>query len=115
MEQLDSVVAEHIERRLLQPKRLEHILSRVLDRREERAKRRATHIAELRNRATEADAKLKRLCKAIENGFAAMSDPMLKERVTELQAIRDQARADVERAEGSLDRLGGSIEALHTI
>ena len=34
---------------------------------------------------------------------------MLKERVTELRAVRDQARADAERAEGALDRLGPSI------
>jgi site-specific DNA recombinase len=89
----------------LQPKRLEQILSRVFDRREERAKSRTTHIAELRKRAAEADAKLKRLYDAI----ADVSDPMLKERVTELKAIRDQARADAERAEGALDRLGPSI------
>lgn len=109
MEKLDSVVAEHIEHRLLQPKRLEHILSCVLDRREERGKRRTAHIAELRKRAAEADAKLKRLYDAIENGIADVSDPMLKERVTELKAIRDQARADAERAEGSLDRAAPSI------
>jgi site-specific DNA recombinase len=109
MERLDSVVAEHIEHRLLQPKRLEQILSRVLDRREERTKNRATHIAELRKRASEAEAKLKRLYDAIENGIADMSDSMLKQRVTELKAIRDQARADAERAEGALDRLGPSI------
>ena len=41
---------------------------------------------------------LKRLYDAIENGIADVSDPMLKERVTELKSIRDQARA----AEGSL-------------
>ena len=116
MEKLDSVVAEHIEHRLLQSKRLEHILSRVLDRREERAKRRTAHIAELRKRAAEAEAKLKRLYDAIENGIADVSDPMLKERVTELRAVRDQARADAERAEGTLDRLGPSItpQALKT-
>jgi site-specific DNA recombinase len=116
MEKLDSAVAEHIEQRLLQPKRLEQILSRVLDRREERAKRRTAHIAELRKRASEADAKLKRLYDAIENGIADVSDPMLKERVTELKAIRDQARADAERAEGALDRAGPSItpQALKT-
>src|SRR4051812_1036248 len=61
MDKLDSVVAEHIEHRLLQPKRLEQILSRVLDRREELAERRRAHIAELRKRASEAEAKLKRL------------------------------------------------------
>ena len=100
MEKLDSVVAEHIEQRLLQPKRLEQILSRVLDRREERAERRTAHVAELRKRAAEAGAKLKRLYDAIENGIADVSDPMLKGRVTELKAIHDQARADAERAEG---------------
>jgi len=61
---------DHIERRLLQPARLEEILSSVLDRREERAERRATHVAELRKRAAETDAKLKRLYDAIENGVA---------------------------------------------
>lgn len=75
----------------------------------ERAKSRTTHIAELRKRAAEADAKLKRLYDAFENGIADVSDPMLKERVTELKSIRDQARADAERAEGALDRVGPSI------
>jgi site-specific DNA recombinase len=74
------------------------------------------HIAELRKRAAEAEAKLKRLYDAIENGIADVSDPMLKERVTELKSIRDQARADAERAEGALDRAGPTItpQALKT-
>jgi hypothetical protein len=37
---------------------LEQILSSVLDRREQRAQRRQSHIAELRKRAAEADGKL---------------------------------------------------------
>lgn len=116
MDKLDSVVAEHIEHRLLQPKRLEDVLSAVLHRRKERAERRTAHIAELRKRAAEAETKLKRLYDAIENGIADVSDPMLKERVAELKAIRDQARADAERAESALDRLGPSItpQALKT-
>ena len=68
MEKLDTLVADHIERRLLQPARLEEILSSVLDRREERAERRTAHITALRKRAAETDAKLKRLpceCRAI--------------------------------------------------
>jgi site-specific DNA recombinase len=57
-----------------------------------------------------------RLYDAIENGIADVSDPILKARVTELKAIRDQARADAERTEGALDRLGPSItpQALKT-
>jgi site-specific DNA recombinase len=41
---------------------------------------------------------------------------MLKERMTELKTIRDQARADAERAAGALDRAGPSItpQALKT-
>ena len=76
----------------------------------------AAHIAELRKRTAEAEAKLKQLYDAIENGIADVSDPMLKERVTELKSIRDQARADAERAEGALDRTGPSItpQALKT-
>ncbi|UPK03944.1 recombinase family protein [Bradyrhizobium sp. 170] len=116
MEKLDSAVAEHIEQRLLQPKRLEEVLSAVLYRRKERAERRTAHIAELRKRASEAEAKLKRLYDAIENGVADVSDPLLKERVTELKSVRDQARTDAERAEGALDRAGPSItpQALKT-
>src|SRR6266705_1298257 len=116
MEKLDTLVADHIEQRLLQPARLESILSSVLDRRKERAERRTAHIAELRKRASEADAKLKRLYDAIENGVADLSDPMLKNRIAELKAIRDQARADAERAEDAIERLGPSItpQALKT-
>jgi hypothetical protein len=109
MDKLDTVVADHIEHRLLQPKRLEEILSSVLDHREERVERRTTHCAALRKRASEADAKLKRFYDAIENGVADLSDPMLKDRIAELKAIRDQARADAERAEGAVERLGPSI------
>jgi site-specific DNA recombinase len=116
MDKLDRVVAEHIEQRLLRPKRLQQILSSVFNRREERAERRTAHIAELRKRASEADAKLKRLYDAIENGIADLADPMLKDRVAELKAIRDQARADAERVEDAIDRLGRSItpQALKT-
>jgi site-specific DNA recombinase len=46
---------------------------------------------------------------AIENGVADLSDPMLKERVGELKAIRDQARADAERAQEAIERTGPNI------
>ena len=114
MEELDDLVAEYIEQRLLQPERLERLLSRVLDRRTERAERRRSHIAELRKRAAEADAKLKRLYDAIENGIADLSDPQLKDRVAELKATRDQARLDAERAEDAIDRAGPTITP-HTL
>jgi site-specific DNA recombinase len=109
MEKLDALVANHIEQRLLQPSRLEKILSSVLDCREERAERQTVQIAELRKRAAEVDAKLKRLYDAIENGVTDLSNLMLKDRIAELKAIRDQARADTERAEGAINRQGPTI------
>jgi hypothetical protein len=35
-------------------------------------------------------------CDAIENGFADLADPILKDRIAELKAARDQARAGAE-------------------
>ena len=98
----------------MQPKRLEQILSSVLDRREERAERRTAHIAESRKRASEADAKFKRLYHAIENGIADLADPMLKDRIAELKVIRDQARTDAERAEDAIERLGPNHPRRHS-
>jgi hypothetical protein len=36
------------------------------------------------------------------NGIADLLDPMLKDRIAELMAIRNQARADAERAEDEM-------------
>jgi hypothetical protein len=65
MRKLDDLVASHLERRLLDPERLEEVLGALLDRREERASRRHAVAAELAKRAAEADARLKRLYAAI--------------------------------------------------
>ena len=109
MEKLDHVVVDHLERRLLDPRRLHEILKHLLERREEWIERRRGHVAELRKRATEAEAKLKRLYQAIENGIADLSDPALKDRVAELAAIRDQARADADRVVSLVDGVGATI------
>lgn len=106
MPQLDAIVCDHIENRLLQPERLEEILASILDRREERAERRREHIAELNRRAAETELRLKRLYEAIESGVADLNDPALKERVVALRALRDQAQADSERAQAMLESSG---------
>jgi site-specific DNA recombinase len=105
MDKLDTLVAGHIEHRLLTPERLEEVLATVLDRRQERTERRREHIAELNKRAAEADLRLKRLYDAIETGVADLGDPGLKERLAGLKAIRDQARADAMRAQAALENV----------
>ncbi len=106
MEKLDDLVADHLEKQLLQPERLETVLAAALDRREEHAERRREHIAELNKRATESELRLKRLYDAIEAGIADLDDPALKDRIDGLKAIRDQAKADTDRAQTMLQNSG---------
>jgi len=93
MDRLDHLVAEHLEKRLLEPERLRDLLAIHLDRREEREERderRRAHAAEFVNRAAAAEARLKRLYAAIESGVADLDDPSLRTRIEELKrrAIR---------------------------
>ncbi|WP_429098536.1 recombinase family protein [Aminobacter sp. BE322] len=106
MEKLDDLVADHLEKQLLQPERLETVLAAALDRREEHAERRREHIAELNKRSTESELRLKRLYDAIEAGVADLDDPALKDRIDGLKAIRDQAKADADRAQAMLQNSG---------
>lgn len=106
METLDALVASHIEQRLLQPERLQEILASMLTHRAERLERRRENIAELNKRGTEADQRLRRLYDAIESGVADITDPALKERIDGLKAIRDQAQADLARAQTPLATAG---------
>ncbi len=106
MDKLDDLVASHIEDRLLQPERLETILATVLDRRQERSERQHDHIGELNRRTAESEARLKRLYDAIEAGVADLEDPALKDRIDGLKAIRNQAKADAERAQAMLQNSG---------
>ena len=102
MDKLDRMVVGHIEERLLDPERIEEVLASLLDRRQEGVERRSKHIAELNQRAAEADMRLKRLYDAIESGSLDPAESALGERITGLTALRDQARADAARTEAML-------------
>lgn len=108
MDKLDDMVINHIENRLLDPDRLEKLLGSILGRREDQAERRREHIASLQRQATESESRLKRLYDAIEAGVADLDDPALKERIAGLKVLRDQARADADRAQALLENPGHS-------
>jgi hypothetical protein len=117
MDRLNDAVISHLESRLLDLARLRILLEQLLDRREDSMIERRQHVAEMASRATEAEAKLSRLYEAIENGLVDMGDPSLKARITELNAIREQARGDADRAGppasgGRRGRRGGGIDWL---
>jgi hypothetical protein len=60
----------------------------------------------LNKRAAESELRLKRLYDAIEAGIADLDDPALKDRIDGLKAIRDQAKADADRAQAMLQNSG---------
>jgi site-specific DNA recombinase len=115
MNSLDQLVATHLEERLLQPERLETILANVLDRRQERTERRSEHLAELHKRITETDQRLNRLYDAIESGVADLDTPGLKERIVGLNALREQASANAERAQAAFESSGNQAFSLDMV
>lgn len=100
MEELDTKVVSYMEDRLLEPARLEELLSGLIRRRDDQTERQKGRVTELKRQAADAEAKLTRLYEAIENGLADLGDSNLKGRISELKRVRDAARADAERAEG---------------
>ncbi len=109
MEHVDQAVVDYLENRLLEPRQLTSMMSNIIDRREQWIQRRHEHVADLRKRATEAQARLKRLYDAVETGVADVCDPDIKARVLELKHLRDAAQQDAERAERAIVRLGPTI------
>jgi site-specific DNA recombinase len=97
MDKLDALVTDHLAERLLTPDRLSELLMTLAERREAKAAVADQRIAALEKEAADADDRLRRLYRLIEDGFAVMDEP-LKERITALQEARDRAKAALERA-----------------
>jgi DNA invertase Pin-like site-specific DNA recombinase len=105
MDLLDASVIDHLENRLLNPARLATMMDNILDRRSDWIERRHRHVADLRKRATEADQRLQRLYLSMEQGLIDPSERSLKQRVAELQSLRDAAEGDAQRAASAIERI----------
>jgi site-specific DNA recombinase len=105
MDLLDASVIDHLETRLLNPKRLATMMDNILDRRSEWIERRHRHAADLKRRATEAEQRLQRLYLSIEQGIVDPTDRSLKQRVAELKAHRDAAEGDAQQAAWAIDKI----------
>ena len=97
MDTLDDLVVEHLSERLFTTERLTELLNSIASGRAEKAAEVDGRIIALQREATEAEDKLKRLYRMVEDGIAEM-DYILKERIASL-------RLDRERAQGALDRI----------
>ena len=77
------------------------LLTTLAERRAERAASVDARLAALEREATNAEEKLRRLYKLIEDGVAEMDD-LLKERITALKTDRDRSREALARARGNV-------------
>ena len=97
MDKLDNLVTTHMTDRLFQPERLAMILSSLSSQRSEKADAVNARVTALHREVTDADDKLKRLYRLVEDGMTEMDD-VLKDRLNSLKADRDRAKAALERA-----------------
>ena len=97
MDKLDTLVTSHLADRLLEPHRLTEMLTSLASKRAAKAATVDARIAALEREAHEANERLRRLYKLIEDGVAEL-DNILKDRIIALKADRDGARAAMERA-----------------
>ena len=100
MDKLDGLVTTHLIDRLLTPDRLTTILEVLAARRAEKSVAVDERISALEARAVEADDRLRRLYKMVEDGLAAMVD-IVKDRNTALKVERDNTRSALDRATGA--------------
>ena len=101
MDRLDNLVTKHLMDKLLTGERIWELLSTLATRRAERAASVDARLAALEREAANAEEKLKRLYKLIEDGVAEMDD-LLKERITALKADRDRSKEALARARGNV-------------
>ena len=95
MSKLDALVTDHLVERLLRPERLTAILASVVARRAELATQIDTRIAALQIQVAEAELKLKRLYRMVEDGVTDLDDT-LKDRLASIKHDRDRSRLALE-------------------
>lgn len=107
MDKLDGLVTDHLKERLFHPERLAALLASLSSRRAEKAETLNGRLLALQREVTEADDKLKRLYRLVEDGLMDLNDEVLKERLNTLKLSRDHAKAALERAK---EHVGASIQ-----
>jgi site-specific DNA recombinase len=97
MDKLDRLVTDHLVEQLFHPERLAGILGSLSARRGEKAESVNRRIMALQREVTDAEAKLKRLYRLVEDAMTDLDD-VLKDRLNNLKAERDRAKAALEAA-----------------
>lgn len=109
MDRLDEAVIDFLRSTLLAPERIEAFMEPLLAHRGNWTDRRRRYVAEQREKAGEAQRKLRNLYEAAENGALAAGDRMFRERIAELSTLRDQAEVEADRIEAMVSRTGPTL------
>ena len=113
MDKLDTLVTKHLADRLLEPQRLSEMLEALAARRAEKEMALDDRMASLEREAAEADSRLRRLYRLVEEGISELDDA-LKQRIAALKAAQQVAQGGLARLKGdgrATVRLGPSIIA----
>ena len=97
MDKLDGLVTDHLVKQLFHPERLAGILGSLTARRAEKAESVNRRVMALQREVTDAEDKLKRLYRLVEDGITDLDD-VLQDRLNNLKAERDRAMAALEAA-----------------
>jgi len=97
MDKLDGLVTDHLVEQLFHPERLAGILGSLTARRAEKAESVNRRVMALQREVTDAEDKLKRLYRLVEDGITDLDD-VLQDRLNNLKAERDRAKAALEAA-----------------
>jgi site-specific DNA recombinase len=96
MDKLDGLVTETVAERLLQPDRIAGILALLANERAGKAAAVEDRIGRLEQEANDAEQRLSRLYRMVEEGVAELDD-LLKERIAGLKAERERTHAAMDR------------------
>jgi len=101
MDKLDGLVTDQLVDRLFHPERLATILASLTARRAEKAESVNCRIMALQREVTDAEDRLKRLYRLVEDGLTDL-DEVLKDRLNNLKADRDRAKAALEATKSQI-------------
>ena len=101
MDELDVLVTEHLCERLFRPDRLTALLAVLSVRQAQQSSEVGARIADLQAKVSEAEEKLRRLYRMVEDGLCE-TDEILRDRIRVLKEGRDHAKASLERARAQL-------------
>jgi site-specific DNA recombinase len=101
MDKLDGLVTGHLVDKLFHPERLAAILTSLTARRAAKAESVSNRVMTLQREVTDAEDKLKRLYRLVEDGLTDLDD-VLKDRLSSLKADRDRAKAALEATKSQI-------------